>query len=259
MQPKPHSHSMHAICAAGDIVTTLAAAFDSNAVPPPSATTSADAATMSAASTSMRDAGTGLPADRTQDGALQAPQVAAPTASDPSASAAGTLFKAGDQPVASAEALSTATADSATSDQRADCGPSPPLIPAVRRIAPRPSALFRHSISAMPYAAHYGHSKHHNAPAPDSQCVSAIHRSHPKINGTVQNQAASASASEDDAEVWCSNSRQGSLKRPATAGQVRSRTALHQVLGKHSSRPQSAAAADRAWPPVRYTVVDPNL
>ena len=250
---------MHAMCAAGDIVTTSAAASDSNAVSSPNATTSADAATMGAASTSMPDAVTNLPADRTQDSTLQAPRDAAPISSDPSATAAGSLI-AGNQPIVSAEVLSTAVADSATCDQGADWAPSPPLIPAVRRIAPRPSALFRHSISAMPYAAHFGHSKHQNAPALNGQRESAIDLAHAKINGTVQNQTVSASASEDDAEGWCSNSRQRSvcLKRPATAGQARSQTALHQVLGERSLRPQTAAAAGRAWPPVRYTVVGPN-
>lgn len=238
---------MHAICDAGDIAAALAAASDSHALSPPDASTSADAATMSA------DAVTDLPADTTQDVALQAPQDAAPVASHPSATAAGSLPTAGNQPVTSAETFPTAAADSATSNQQAAWAPSPPLVPAVRRIAPRPSALFRHSISAMPHAAPFGHSKHRNGPAFDDYCASAHH----KIDSTLQHQAV-RELGRGEAEVMCSNSREGILKRPATAGQMRSQSALVQVLGEQSSRPQTAAAAGRAWPRGRYTGDEPN-
>ena len=252
---------MHAICGAGDTITTFAAASDSNAVSPSNASTSADASSsanvtaMSTALASMPDAVTDLPANRTQDSPLQAPQDAAPIASDVSTTAAGRLPTAGDRPVTFAEARFIAAADSATSDQRADWAPSPPLIPAVRRIAPRPSALFRHSVSAIPHAAQLRHSKHHHAPAFDGYHASA----HPKFNKSLQHQAVSASASGDGAEVWCSNSRQAVLKRPATAGQIRSQAALRQVPEGQPSRPQTAAAAGRAWHSVRYTALDPHL
>ena len=243
---------MHAICAAGATVTTSAAASDSNAVSSPDASTSADAAATSAAFASTPGGVPDLSAEGRQGPALQAPQDAAAIAPDPSATAAGSLSVAEDQPVTSAEALSTAAADSATSKQTAGWAPSPPLFPAVRRTAPRPSALFRHSISAISHAAPLRHSKHHHAPACDGYHAPA----HSQIDSTLQHQAVRASEIENDAEVWCSNSREGVLKRPATAGQVRSQTALHQVPEEQSSRPQTAAAAGRAWPPARYTVFD---
>ena len=217
---------------------------------PPDASTSADAAIMSAELTTTPDAVTDLPAE---DVALQVFQDAAPVASHPSATVAGSLPTSGNLPVTSAETFPTAAADSATSNQQASWAPSPPLIPAVRRVAPRPSALFRHSISAMPHAAPSGHSKHHNGPAFDGHCASAHH----KIDTTLQHQAVRA-LGRGEAEVMCSNSREGLLTRPATARQMRSQTALQQVLGEQSSRPQTAAAAGRAWPRGRYTGDNPN-
>lgn len=246
---------MHATCDVGNTVITSAAACDSNAGSPPIASTSADAATMATAWSSMPDAVTDLPADRAQDGALQAPQDAAPISSDPPATAAGSVPTVGGWPGTSAEALSTAAADTATSDQRADWAPSPPLVPASRRTAPRPSALFRHSTSAMPHAARVRHSQHHHAPAFGSHRLSA----HPKIDSTLQHEEVSASASEDVAEVWCSNCAHNVSRRPATAGQIRSQTAFRQVVEEQSSRPQTAAAAGRAWHSVRYTALDPHL
>ena len=223
-------------------------------MPPSDVSTSADAATTSAALASMPDA---VP-DQAVDSALQSAQDAAPLSSDTAATAAGTLPTAGDQPDADAEALSTAAADSATSEQRSVWAPSPPMIPAARRIAPRPSALFRHSISAMPPAAHIAHSQHHSAPGLDSHYISAFHQSHPKLDSALH-RTVYPSAYGKEGEVLGSNSKEGISRRPATAGPARSPTSLLQVLGEQPSRPQTVAAADRAWPSLRYTVCAFNL
>lgn len=244
-----HNDTPHPICDADEdkVVGTSAAASDSNAVPPPHVSTSADAVTASAALASRPEAVTDQPADRAKDSTLPSDQDAAPLPSDIPATAAGTLSTAKDQPAAYAEELSTAAADTTTSEPRADWAPSPPMIPAARRVAPRPSAFFRHSISAMPHAAH---SQHHHATGLDNHYIPALHHSHPKLD---------TSAVGKDAGVWGSNSKEGISKRPATAGPAISPTASHQVLREQPSRPQTAAAADRVWPGVRYIACDPNL
>lgn len=224
-------------------------------MPPPVVSNSEDAATVSAALASMPDATPDQPIDKADDSTLLSAQDATQLSSN---TTAGALPTAGDQPVTYAETPSTAADDSATSEPRAVWAPSPPVIPAARRIAPRPSALFRHSISAMPHAAHSAHSQPHNAPDLDSHYMSALHHSHSKLDSALHHTGYPFSHGKD-AEVWGSNSREGVSRRPATAGPARSPTALREVLGEQPSRPQTAAAADRAWPSVRYTVCDFSL
>ena len=110
----------------------------------------------------------------------------------------------------------------------------------------------------MPLAAHSAHSQHQNAPGLDSHYISAFHHFHPKLDSALHHSVYPLGQGKG-AEVWGSNSREGLLRCPATAGPARSPIALRQPLWEQSSRPQTAAAADRAWSSVRYTVCDFNL
>ena len=236
------SHFEHAFHAAGDavFVNTSAGAYNSTAVLLPS---TSDAALSSVSVVSVANAVVDVPLHAAQDSTLPSRQDAALPSSDTPATAA-------DQPVTSAGAVPQAAAGGATSEQWT---PSPPLVPAVRPVAPRPTALFHRSISAMPHAAHFGKSKYHDASALGDHHISAIHRARPKL-GSASHHAVNASANWGDADLWGGDSRQAVLKRPATAGQARTETALHQVLGVPPSRPQTAAAAGRARPSTRWAL-----
>lgn len=226
----------------GEAVSTAAEAPNTAAVLCPDASMSTNSA--SAAQASAPEAEHDLPVDKAEDSTLQ--YVASPP-SDTAATAADSPPTAVHQPGTPAEAPSTA--DSTVAEH---WPPSPPLIPAARPVAPRRTGFLQHSMSAMPTATQLGRYKHRVASALDGHHMSAVQCAQPKVGSTLA-QASDASVTEHGAELQCSSSRQGMLRRPATAGQARTETAFSPqwALGVQTSRPQTAAAADRCWRSVR--------
>ena len=149
------------------------------------------------------------------------------------------------------ETPTTAAAEGATADR---CEPPPPQMPATRSAAPRRTAALRHSISALPHATVLPQSPDHAPAAMPNPCSAP-----PDTSRALQQQKAadvmSQSAEVADLQGW--SGRHSLVRRPATAGQSKSRAALHDgAFGAKAGRPQTATAAGRGWPAGR--AVSPN-
>ena len=174
------------------------------------------------------------------------------SAASPAAGAADTaasmLSTAVTQPDVTLDESNTSAAQDATFTAWT---PPLPETPAVRLGAPRRSAAFRHSISAMPHSKLRAGLKHHSIPAlrPRYRKFAPLDEYMLSRKDRSPQEEADAVPNAENAELPDRFNRQGVLRRPATAGQARTQTALHhQELGAAALRPQTAAAsAGRAW------------
>ena len=116
--------------------------------------------------------------------------------------------------------------------------PSPPHIPAIRPVAPRPSSAFRHSMSAMP----------DKAPLPN------LHpRSSHQLSGDDMFMQQTSNGIAGDGSFWGRHD-EGTVQRPFTADQAKIPSALQEEhFGVQRHRPQTAFTAGHARPVRRYS------
>lgn len=128
--------------------------------------------------------------------------------------------------------------------------PSPPQNTAIRPVAPRRSAAFRHSMSAMPHKSSFMQSgishqhpqrSHLSSFSPQNHNVGQQEETDTVKSGAMRMPRVSLS--------WDRKSTEGVLQRPLTAGHSKVPTALQQEqIAAQRARPQTAFTATHAWP-----------
>ena len=116
--------------------------------------------------------------------------------------------------------------------------PSPPHIPAIRPVAPRPSSAFRHSMSAMPNKASLPHLHPHSGH---------------QLSGDDMLLQQTSNGIAGDGSFWGRHD-EGTVQRPFTADQAKVPSALQEEhFGVQHHRPQTAFTAGHARPVRRYS------